>query len=62
MTTKSLENRVRRAAVCKGYLLRKSRLAEYAGLYVLVCDSRGNRIPGSPSQSSNASADGLRLR
>lgn len=46
-----VESRVRRAALRKGYLLRKSRTrnrwADDYGLYVLVADSRGNRLPGA---------------
>jgi hypothetical protein len=45
---KALENRVRREARRKGYLLRRSRLHDDSnGLYLLVGDSRGNRLPGA---------------
>jgi hypothetical protein len=48
---KARENTIRREARRKGYLLRKSRIrnrwAEDYGLYVLVTDSRGNRLPGA---------------
>lgn len=45
---KALENQVRREAKCNGYLLRRSRLHDESnGLYVLVGDSRGNRLPGA---------------
>jgi hypothetical protein len=43
-TSKSRENRLRRQAERLGYMLVKSRKRDYAGLYVLVGDSRGNRI------------------
>jgi hypothetical protein len=48
---KALENRLRREAKRKGFLLRRSRSrnpeAEDYGLYVLIGDSRGNRVPGA---------------
>jgi hypothetical protein len=48
---KSEENRVRREAKRKGFLLRKSRRrnrwADNYGLYVLVGDCAGNRRPGA---------------
>jgi hypothetical protein len=51
MSQKSEENRVRRDAKRKGYLLRRNRTrdhsAENYGLYVLIGDSRGNHIPGA---------------
>lgn len=50
-STKSHEARVRRTAKHRGYLLRKSRTrnpyADDYGLYVIVTDSRGNRLPGA---------------
>ena len=56
MTTKSLENSVRREAKRKGYLLRKSRTrnrwADDYGLYVLVPDSFGDRLPGAAGAPS----------
>ena len=51
MSNKSDENRVRRAAKREGWRLVKSRsrnrFAEDYGLYVLIHDSRGNRLPGA---------------
>ncbi len=45
---KALEDQVRRDAERKGYLLRRSRLHDESnGLYVLVVDSRGNRLRGA---------------
>jgi hypothetical protein len=48
---KLLENQLRREAQCKGFLLRRNRTrdrsAENYGLYVLIGDSRGNRLPGA---------------
>jgi len=48
---KTLENRLRREAKRKGFLLRRNRThdrsAENHGLYVLIGDSRGNRLPGA---------------
>ncbi|MGV0159897.1 hypothetical protein ACRU3B_10715 [Mycobacterium colombiense] len=51
MQTKTHEARVRRAAKHRGYLLRKSRArnphADDYGLYAIVTDTRGNRLPGA---------------
>lgn len=65
-TTKSHENRVRRLAQRHGWLLRKARTrdahAEEYGLYVLVDDSRGNRLPGAQAPlSAFARGEGRRL-
>ena len=55
---KRLEDRVRRDAKRRGYLLRRSRRqGESQGLYVLVPDSRGNRSPGAAA-APNALARG----
>ena len=46
--TKRIEDRLRREAKRKGYLLRRSqRHDESNGLYVLIHDSKGNRLPGA---------------
>lgn len=63
---KTHENRVRRAAQRKGYLLRKSRVrnphADDYGLYVLVEDSAGNRRPGAQApRSAFAKGEGMLL-
>jgi hypothetical protein len=63
---KSHENRVRRIAKRKGYLLRKSRShdphAEDHGLYVLIGDSTGNRLPGAQApRSAFARGEGMTL-
>ena len=60
------EAHVRREAKRKGYLLRKSRrrdpAAEDHGVYVLVGDSRGNRIPGAQAPiSAFARGEGMSL-
>ena len=60
------EAHVRREAKRKGCLLRKSRRrdrsAEDHGLYVLVGDSRGNRIPGAQAPTSAfARGEGMSL-
>ena len=51
MSTKSDENRVRRETMRKGYLLCKSRsrdpFSDDYGLYVLVDNCRGNRLPAA---------------
>ena len=65
-TDKNLENRLRREAKRKGYLLRRSRSrnprADDYGLYVLVSDSRGNRLPGAQApQSAFANGEGSML-
>jgi hypothetical protein len=56
MISKSRENQLRRAALRKGFLLRKSRRrdrrAEGFGLYVLVDDSAGNRQRGAQAPIS----------
>lgn len=62
-TDKTLENRVRREAKRKGYLLRRSRSrdphTDDYGLYVLVGDSRGNRLPSAQaSRSAFANGEG----
>jgi hypothetical protein len=48
---KALENQLRRQAKRKGLLLRRSRIRDRwpddFGLYVLVDDCRGNRLPGA---------------
>jgi|RhiMethySRZTD1v2_1073278.scaffolds.fasta_scaffold1164586_2 hypothetical protein len=48
---KAEENRLRRQAKRKGFLLRRSHgrdpQAEDFGLYVLIGASRGNRLPGA---------------
>ena len=48
---KVLENRLRREAKRKGFLLRRNRTrdcsAENHGLYVLIGDSKGNLLPGA---------------
>ena len=50
---KALENLVRREARRKGYLLRRSRRHDDSnGLYLLVGDSRGNRLPGAAAAPS----------
>ena len=64
--SKSLENSVRRAASREGYLLRKSRArdpwADDFGLYVLVPDSRGERLPGAQgARSAFARGEGATL-
>jgi hypothetical protein len=50
-TNKSEEDRIRREAKAKGYLLRRNRTrdrsAENYGLYVLIGDSAGNRRPAA---------------
>jgi len=61
------EARVRREAKRQGYLLRKSRRrdpqAEDYGLYVLVGDSKGNRLPGAQAPiSSFMRGEGMTLR
>ena len=47
----ALENRLRREARRKGFLLRRNRTrdrsAENHGLYVLIGDSAGNRLAGA---------------
>jgi hypothetical protein len=48
---KTLENRLRREARRKGFLLRRNRTrdrwADNYGMYVLIGDSAGNRYPGA---------------
>lgn len=48
---KTLENRLRREAKRKGFLLRRNRTrdlsADNYGMYVLIGDSAGNRHPGA---------------
>jgi len=66
MHTKSDENRIRRAALRHGYLLRKSRSrdprTDSYGLYVLVGDSSGNRFPGAQAPlSAFARGEGMTL-
>jgi len=55
----ALENRLRREAKRKGYVLRKSRtrnpLADDYGRFVLMADTRGARVPGAAA-ASNAAA------
>lgn len=55
-TVRTAEARVRRAAKRKGYLLRKSRSRDKwsndFGLYVLVDDCKGNRLPGAQAPYS----------
>lgn len=65
---KARENRLRRAAERHGYLLVKSRrrdpLAPDFGLYVLVGDSKGNRVGrygGQAAVSAFAKGEGLTL-
>lgn len=63
---KTRENRLRREALRNGYLMRKSRRrdpgADDYGLYVLVDDSRGNRMPGAQAPySAFARGDGMTL-
>ena len=63
---KTHENRVRRQALRNGYLMRKSRSrdprADDYGLYVLVDDSRGNRLSGAQAPySAFARGDGMTL-
>lgn len=60
------ENRLRRMASRRGYLLHKSRrrdpLATDYGTYVLVHDSRGNRQPGAQARiSAFAKGQGMTL-
>jgi hypothetical protein len=54
--TNSRENRIRRSARREGYLLRKARTRNRAddsfGLYVLVEDRGGNRLPGAQAAVS----------
>ena len=66
MHSTSDENRVRRAARRRGYLLRKSRSrdtrADDFGLFVLVTDTRGNRLAGAQaSRSAFARGEGQTL-
>jgi len=61
------EARVRREAKRQGYLLRRSRRrdpqAAGYGLYVLVGDSKGNRLPGAQAAiSAFARGEGMSLR
>ena len=59
---KALENRVRREARRKGYLLRRSRLHDDSnGLYILVGDSRGNRLPGAAAAPNAFRGEGETL-
>lgn len=55
-SVRTAEARVRRAARRKGYLLRKSRSRDKwsndFGLYVLVDDCKGNRLPGAQAPYS----------
>ena len=48
---KTLETRLRREAKRKGFLLRRNRTrdrsAENYGMYLLIGDSKGNRLPGA---------------
>jgi hypothetical protein len=52
---KTLENRPRREAKRKGLLLRRNRTrdrsTENYGLYVLIGNSRGNRLPGAAAST-----------
>jgi hypothetical protein len=63
---KTLENRLRREAKRKGFLLRRNRIrnrsAENYGMYVLIGDSAGSRHPGAaaaPNAFSRGEGDTL---
>lgn len=65
-SNKSHEARVRRSAKHRGFLLRKSRTrnpyADDFGLYVIVDDTRGNRLPGAQAPiSALARGEGMTL-
>ncbi|WP_204807794.1 hypothetical protein [Mycobacterium riyadhense] len=64
-TDKTLENRLRREAKRRGYLLRRSRSrnphADDHGLYVLVNDSRGCLPGAQASFSAFARGEGMTL-
>ncbi len=68
VATKVRENRLRRVAARRGYMLVKSRRrdpwAEDFGLYVLVGDSKGNRVGrhgGQAAISAFANGEGTDL-
>lgn len=66
MSDKVRENRLRRAAQRQGLILVKSRRRDPRaldyGLYVLVDDTKGNRMPGAQAPiSAFAKGDGVTL-